>query len=88
VLAAASTDYFISERRSPRRTPLQQTTKPPIYWFGSPEYSAIFEKVLFRNTKTRDVDLAKEFSHRSTQIFTALEELSGSGKGDLSPPVE
>jgi hypothetical protein len=33
-----------------------------------------FEKVLFRNTKTRDVDLAKEFSHGSTQIFTALEE--------------
>jgi len=30
--------------------------------------------LLFRNTKTRDVDLVKEFSHRSTQIFTALEE--------------
>jgi len=23
-------------------------------WFGAPEYSASFEKVLFRNTKARD----------------------------------
>jgi hypothetical protein len=30
VLAAASTDRFISERRSPRRTSLQPTTKTPI----------------------------------------------------------
>jgi hypothetical protein len=45
-----------------------------LFYSALPNNSASFEKVLFRNTKTRNVDLAKEFSHGSAQIFTALEE--------------
>jgi hypothetical protein len=45
-----------------------------LYTANATLSSLMAAPVLFRNRKTEDVGLAKEFSHGSTQIFTASEE--------------